>query len=194
MVFSSAAAVLLRQPALRRGAAGAASAGRATFRTSAVPRGGDHAPDYVHAKHMYDIQSVRSCGVLGVGRRVFGRGRARRARAGRPRRCGRFEARAESPVAQGRRGRGDRLRGRRRSSPARRTRASPASGRHPPLSAILRLPSAPRPRERRRTHPAQRCRAARRVDRRARRASPGSACGRSADAKPAVRTPPATCR
>ena len=59
MVFSSAA-VLLRQPALRRGAAGAASAGRATFRTSAVPRGGDHAPDYVHAKHMYDIQSVRS--------------------------------------------------------------------------------------------------------------------------------------
>ena len=45
--------------ALRQQGQLCAATGRATFRTSAVPRGGDHAPDYVHAKHMYDIQSVR---------------------------------------------------------------------------------------------------------------------------------------
>ena len=45
--------------ALRQQGQLCAATGRATFRTSAVPRGGDHAPDYVHAKHMYDIKSVR---------------------------------------------------------------------------------------------------------------------------------------
>ena len=27
--------------------------------TTRAARGGDHAPDYVHAKHMYDLQAVR---------------------------------------------------------------------------------------------------------------------------------------
>ena len=32
---------------------------RSFVTTSRVARGGDHAPDYVHAKHMYDLKAVR---------------------------------------------------------------------------------------------------------------------------------------
>lgn len=39
--------------------------------SSRVARGGDHAPDYVHAKHMYDLQAVRACGGGGGGTRRF---------------------------------------------------------------------------------------------------------------------------